>query len=463
MHDFESDQPASPDASRPRGGFSLRLAAASFAFTSFVLGGLLFGWLFLANWRILIQFNSTRVQIPSGPAITLPAVPDISALPQPRAPVASVVGPAQKPDVEKEQEVELPEWSGTSRHNILLLGIDHRDDEPIDGSRSDTIMVVSIDPASKSVVMVSFPRDLWVSIPGYYNQRINVAHMVGGPALVSRTLEANFGLRIHHYARINFHGFEQIVDELGGVIVDVERTIKDDEYPTEDYGIMRILIPPGPQLMDGRTALHFARSRHSENDFGRARRQQRLLVAMRDRGLQLNMLPKVPSLVGLVNEAIQTDIGVTDLLALARLGSQIEAERVKSVVVDTDYADPFVGAEGEQLLMPRRADVQRAIAKAFAEASGQWARLEVLNGTTQVGIARRLADQLATAGYEVVRVDTADRTDYAETSVVVLNGNERAASTIANRLRIPSSAIQVSPVAGAAADLRIILGRNFRP
>jgi len=463
MLDFVPDWPASPDEDHPKGGFSVRLAFASFAFTSFVLGGLLFGWLFLANWRILIQFNSTRVQIPNGPMITLPAAPDVSALPQPRAPIASAPGPTQKPEAETEQVVDLPEWAGTSRINILLLGIDHRDDEPIDGSRSDTILVVSIDPASKSVVMVSFPRDLWVSIPGYFNQRINVAHTMGGPALVSRTIEANFGLRMHYYARINFRGFEQIVDELGGVIVDVERTIKDDEYPTEDYGIMRILIPPGPQLMDGRTALHFARSRHSENDFGRARRQQRLLVAMRDRGLQLNILPKVPSLVGLVNEAIQTDIGVTDMLALARLGSQIEADRVKAVVVDTDYADPFVGAGGEQLLMPRRADVQRAIAKAFAEASGQWARLEVLNGTAQVGIARRLADQLATAGYEVVRVDTADRTDYAETALVVLNGNERAASTLANRLKIPTSAIQVSPVSGTAADLRIILGQNFRP
>ncbi len=460
MQSPDLDRPPSHEPDAPRGGFSFRLAFASFALTGFVLGGFLFGWLFLANWRILVQFNSTRVQIPHGPIITLPAAPDIIAVPQPRPPIVVASKPTGKP---ADEELKLPEWSGTSRVNILLLGIDHRDDEPIDGSRSDTIMVVSIDPATKSVVMVSLPRDLWVSIPGHYNQRINVAHTLGGPPLVSRTIEANFGLRIHYYARIDFRGFEEIVDELGGVIVDVERTIKDDEYPTEDYGIMRILIPPGPQLMNGRTALQYARSRHSENDFGRARRQQRLLMAMRDRGLQLNMLPKVPSLIGLVNKAIQTDVGLTDMIALANLGSQVQTERVKSVVVDTEYADPFIGAAGENLLMPRRADVTRAMARAFAEASGQWARLEVLNGTSRVGIARRLADQLATAGYDVVKVDTADRTDYAETSVQVLNGNERAAAIIAGRLKLPTTAIQMAPVPGATADVRIILGRNFQP
>jgi LCP family protein required for cell wall assembly len=311
---------------------------------------------------------------------------------QPRPPIASEGKPTVAAPAEAQPD--LPEWSGTKRVNILLLGIDHRDDEPIDGSRSDTIMVVSIDPLSKSVVMVSLPRDLWVSIPGYFQQRINVAHSAGGPALVGRTIEANFGIRIDHFARINFRGFEEIVDAVGGVIVDAERTIKDDEYPTEDYGVMRLFIPPGPQHMDGRTALQYARSRHSENDFGRARRQQRVLMALRDRGLQLNILPKVPSLIGLVQKAIQTDVGVTDMLALARLGSEIERDRIKSVVVDVNLADPFVGSSGEDLLMPRRADIQRAITRAFAEASGQTARVEVLNGTNRAGIARSLGDQL---------------------------------------------------------------------
>ncbi len=456
QHPFEDFGPPSPPPLWA--GFNLHLAAFSFAFTTFVLGGFVFGWLFLTNWKVLVQVQSTEVRLPNGPIISVPTRPDVAVAPNPPR------GPALAPSVpQSETGPALPEWTGQARVNMLLLGIDHRDDESIDGSRSDTIMVVSIDPPSKSVVMVSFPRDLWVNIPGHYNQRINVAHAVGGPALVSRTIEANFGIMINNYARIDFRGFEQIVDSLDGVIVDVEETIKDDEYPTEDYGIMRLYIAPGPQIMDGKLALQYARSRHGRGDFSRARRQQRVLVALRERGLQLNILPKVPSLVGLVQRALQTDVGVTEMLRFARLGSEIERDRIRSIVVDSTLADPFLGPSGEDLLMPRRADIQRAIARAFAEASGQTARVEVLNGTARDGIARRLADQLAAAGYDVVRVDTADRRDYAETSVVSLSGDQRAAATLASRLRLPSSAVRLAPVANSPADVRVIVGGNFQP
>ncbi len=447
-----------PPPPRHGAGFNPRQAALSFAFTSFVLGGFAFGWLFLTNWHLLVQLQSARVQLPSGPSISLPTGADSALVPQ--SPSGLVPGPSVP---QSEAGPTLPEWTGNDRVNVLLLGIDHRDDEPVDGSRSDTVMVVSIDPPSKSVVMVSFPRDLWVNIPGYYNQRINVAHAVGGPSLVARTIETNFGIRINNYARIDFRGFEQIVDSLGGVIIDVEETIKDDEYPTEDYGVMRLYIAPGPQMMDGKLALQYARSRHGRGDFSRARRQQRVLVALRERGLQLNILPKVPSLVGLVQRALQTDVGVTEMLRFARLGSEIERDRIRSIIVDSTLADPFVGPSGEDLLMPRRADIQRAIARAFAEASGQSARVEVLNGTPRDGIALRLADQLAAAGYDVVRVDTADRRDYAETSVVSLSGDQRAAATLATRLRLPTSAVQVAPNPNSLVEVRVIVGGNFQP
>jgi hypothetical protein len=133
------------------------------------------------------------------------------------------------------------------------------------------------------------------------------------------------------------------------------------------------------------------------------------------------------------------------------------------VVVDVNLADPFVGSSGEDLLMPRRADIQRAITRAFAEASGQTARVEVLNGTNRAGIARSLGDQLAAAGYDVVRIDTADRTDYNDTSLVILNGDQRAATTLAARLRLPQSAVQLAPVPNSPADIRIILGSDYRP
>ncbi|MCC6176588.1 MAG: LCP family protein [Chloroflexi bacterium] len=462
--DFHLPPPPPPD--QRRGGFSPRHALLSFAFATFVLGGFSFGWLFLANWKILLTFNSTpmTVKVPGGPSISVPAPPGVAVQPRPTPHVVVPnATPAAVAAAESEPTIDIPEWKGAKRLNILLLGIDHRDDEPLDGSRSDTIMVVSIDPISKSAVMVSLPRDLWVSIPGYYNQRINVAHAVGGPDLTAATVKANFGISIDHYARVDFRGFEQMVDAAGGVIVDVERPVKDDEYPTEDYGVMRLYFPPGPVLLDGHMALQYARSRHSENDFGRAARQQRVLIALRDRALQLNMIAKLPTLIPLAQKAVSTDIGIAEMTSLAGLGWGIQRDRIKSLVVDAALSDPFVGPNGEDLLMPRRADIQRAIVHAFNEASGQTAKLEVLNGTIRPGLAKQAADRLAGAGYEVVRIADADRTDYQDTTIEVLTGNERAASVLATRLKLPPSAIKVTPLAGATADIRIVLGRTYTP
>jgi LCP family protein required for cell wall assembly len=457
-----------PQPPARRGIFSVRSALLSFAFATFVLGGFSFGLLFLANWRLLASFQAARIPLPGGPAIAVPGVPDVRPLP--RVPGGDVVLPpvpaaTVQPEVAAKPDplTDIPEWTKTKRLNILLLGIDHRDDEPIDGSRSDTIMVVSIDPPSKSVVMVSLPRDLVVTIPGFYQQRINVAHAVGGPALVAQTIQANFGIPIDNFARVDFSGFEQVVDAVGGVIIDVERPVKDDEYPTEDYGVMRVFIPPGPALLDGKTALMYARSRHGESDFGRAKRQQRVLVALRERALQLNIVPKVPALLALAQKSIATDLDAGSMVSLGRLGLELDRDRIKALVVDGNYADELIGPNGENFLAPRRQDIQRAIVRAFSEAAGQVARVEVLNGTDRVGVARQLADQLSRAGYDVTRVDDADRNDYPNTTIEVLNGNQRAAGVLAARLRVPQTAIKVVEAPSATADLRVIVGRSQQP
>src|SRR6185295_6233958 len=103
--------------------------------------------------------------------------------------------------------------------------------------------------------------------------------------------------------RVDFTGFEQVVDAVGGIILDAERPVKDDEYPTEDYGVMRVFLPPGPILLDGKSALMYARSRHSESDFGRSRRQQQVLVALRERALQMGVVSKVPTLLKIAQKA----------------------------------------------------------------------------------------------------------------------------------------------------------------
>ena len=120
-----------------------------------------------------------------------------------------------------------------------------------------------------------------------------------------RTITNDFGIPIQFYARVDFRGFEELVDQVGGVMVDVDRPVKDDEYPTDNYGYQQIYYAPGPQLLDGVHALQYARSRHGTNDFSRARRQQMVIVALRDRALQLNMLSKAPSMAGIVRESLE--------------------------------------------------------------------------------------------------------------------------------------------------------------
>ncbi len=446
----------------------------------FTLGGLIFGLVFLRNVNTIIA-RSTPVELtipgevaaaqaaPPAQEAELPGIlPEeiergISGLPAAIATMIPVAPAAEAPPpaAEVEQLEPLPTWNGTDRVNILLLGIDRRAEEPADTTRTDTMMVISVDPVAHSAVMLSFPRDLWVNIPGYGEQRINVAHSIGGPNLAARTIEANFGMPMHYWARIDFDGFRKIVNTLDGVLIDVERPIKDDEYPTADYGYQRVYIPPGPQVMDGETALIYARSRHSESDFGRAHRQQRVLLAMRERALQFNILPKLPQLYTEANEAVFSNMELADMLSLAGLANELDSGRVSSVVFDTNYATPFEGEAGQQLLQPNYGAIAYVIARVNAGLEPEPARLEILNGSEVEGLAARTGDLLASWGFEIVSIAPADRTDYQGTQIVVLGNRLQSAERLAEALGLPPDAVRSEPTPGSYADLRIIVGNGF--
>src|SRR6266536_5185398 len=160
-------QPYEPFGSGPdrpperHGGFSPRSALLTFAFATFVLGGFSFGWLFLSNYKLLLSFEMTQVGVRGGPSVIVPIPNPPGVIPRrpPGGPTVVVVPGEPTPTPEPTPGrvvIDGPDWKGTKRLNILLLGIDHRPDEPVDGSRSDTVMVVSIDPPSKSAVMMSF-------------------------------------------------------------------------------------------------------------------------------------------------------------------------------------------------------------------------------------------------------------------------------------------------------------------
>ena len=191
-------------------------------------------------------------------------------------------------------------WNGTNRVTILILGLDYADwqsEDRLGPARSDTMILLTIDPGSMTAGMLSIPRDLWVTMPGILGyHKINTAHRFGelyempggGPGLASRTVEQLLGVKIDYYARIDFYAFESFIDELGGIEVNVPEEIKVD--PIGEHNT--VVLKPGTQLLDGPTALGYARNRYTaDGDFDRSARQHQVIMAIRNRILSLNMLP----------------------------------------------------------------------------------------------------------------------------------------------------------------------------
>ncbi len=170
--------------------------------------------------------------------------------------------------------------------DIVIMGVDAR---PGEGylTRADSIMLMNVAPGRLRVSLLSIPRDVFIQVPGYGEQRLNTINMLGeqeaagsGPTLLKASLRESFGVEVERYVRLDFSGFEAIIDAVGGVDIDVPKLIVDYEYPTEDGGVMTVRFEPGRQHMDGERALQYARTRHQDDDYQRAARQQQVLDAL---------------------------------------------------------------------------------------------------------------------------------------------------------------------------------------
>ncbi len=384
-------------------------------------------------------------------------------------------------------EFVLPDWQGKERVNILLLGIDQRTYE--EGPwRTDTMILVTIDPATKSAGMLSIPRDLWVPIPGFQESRINNAHFFGdltkypggGPALAKKTVQYNFGLPVQYYVRLNFTAFEKLVDLIGGIDVQVERTIDDPEYPQEGGpGVEPFHIDAGMRHMDGKTALKYARSRHEDpmGDFGRAHRQQQVMLAVRDKALKANMLPQLlphsGELVTTLGDAIQTDLSMQQMLALVKLGSEIDRSHIKSVYIDQTMTLPYETPDKDQVLIPLRDEIRKVrdslltpppVASGTALPPDPPASIAVQNGTGTAGLAGQTAEALKAKGFNVVQYGNTDdnRSDYLQTQILVYTGRTAAAQALADALQVSLSTIQPMSNTNGSVDIRVILGADYR-
>jgi LCP family protein required for cell wall assembly len=250
-----------------------------------------------------------------------------------------------------------------NRANLLLVGIDRRGGEGW-AYRTDTIVVVTVDPVMGSAGMLSIPRDLQLPIPGHGEDRINTANVYGsrdddpnaGPALLKATIEANFGIPIDGYLMADFGTFEKIVDALGGIDVDVPRALDDTHYPDprpgDPYAFRTVHFDAGRQHMNGRRALVYARSRMSTSDFDRAKRQQLILLAIRDKALSLESIPRWPQLATTIVDGLKTDMAPGDLFRLALFAARIDRSRLKQVVLEHPLVVSYRRSDGAAVQLP---------------------------------------------------------------------------------------------------------------
>jgi LCP family protein required for cell wall assembly len=275
--------------------------------------------------------------------------------------------PVQQVTLNDGRSITLVPWDGNSRFTVLVVGLDRRPGETGLAYRTDTMMLASLDPASHSLGILSIPRDLYVEVPGYSElQRVNSPMVLGelkqpgfGPELMMQTVQYNLGIRVHDYVAVDFNTFIKIIDTIGGVEIDVPYNISDPQYPDMNYGYDPFYIRAGLQHLDGLTALKYARTRHGDNDFQRAQRQQQVLYAIRDKVLDLDMLPQLivqaPTLWNDVSAGVSTGLVFDQLIQLALYLKDIPGENIKTGVIDENYTIGYTTSQGAAVLVPDRA------------------------------------------------------------------------------------------------------------
>jgi LCP family protein required for cell wall assembly len=293
----------------------------------------------------------------------------------------------------------------------------------------DSIMVASLDPTAGTVSMFSIPRDYYVKSPEFGTHKINEMYRnfkkeMGDDAysMFAKAASLVTGQDVPYYIRVDFNGFVDVVDALGGITVDVKEAISDPYYPNDnDDGYTLFQIQPGVQQMDGETALKYARSRKTTSDFDRSRRQQQVLMAIKDKAMSENILTN-PALIGklykTISESLNTNLSLTEMITLASLARKIDRTHVISKVLTDDPLN-----EGGFLYTPERQltgglfgllpigdnlDQIHQYADLVLNQRDMFfnpARVEVLNATKEPGIARAKADALKRFGFNVVNID----------------------------------------------------------
>jgi LCP family protein required for cell wall assembly len=400
-------------------------------------------------------------------------------------------GPAvPQPPAGEVPGLELPTWDGASRVNILVMGLDYADwySPERDGPpKTDSMILFTYDPVTESAAMISIPRDLWVNIPGFGQNKINQAYPLGegarvpggGPGLAAKTVEELLGVEIHYYAQINFKAFVDFINFIGGVCVMVEQPME-----LEVIGkFIDVKLEPGEACMKGEHLLAYIRNRYvNDGDFDRSRRQQQAIIAIRDRILtttvQYMIIEDPLALWNIFSSGIQTNIPFDSALSLGLDALTINPEQIgQYVLAPPNYVQYATSPDGlQEILKPMTTNIRELRDEIFTAgamvgpvAAGgdpvallktEDASVGVFNGSSVGGLAGATQDYLITTGIRVIEIGNANYVN--QTTIYDYTGNPYTVQFLVNLMGIHKTRIFNSYDPGSAMDVRIELGDDWR-
>jgi len=442
----------------------------------------------LAGMLAYMAFTGVRKLISTWEMTSLPGVtifqgstptPGLPGQDQPTTLPPPVTGPLPIP------------WDGASRVNMLVMGLDYRDWEAGQGApRTDTMILLSIDPVTKTAAMLSIPRDLWVTIPTFSEpDRINTAYRAGelykypggGPGLAMKTVEGLLGLKIDYFAQIDFYAFEKFIDEIGGIEIDIPSKVK-----ISPIGGHIITIKKGLQTLNGSLALAYARARYTEGgDFDRANRQQLVIMAIRKRLMEPKGFPNLVEHATQIYTDLSAGIHTNMTLDLA-----IKVAWLAYSVPEKDFLQGVIGPEqtafaksptGDDVLKPLPVKIRLLRDEIFSSSGllgpaavvgfgnftntldlvkAENARIFIYNGAATPGLATRTMDYLKNLGINILGTGDAQQvTTY--TTIIDSTGNPQTIKYLVDLMKISSQKILFRYDPASQTDITVILGYDW--
>jgi polyisoprenyl-teichoic acid--peptidoglycan teichoic acid transferase len=361
------------------------------------------------------------------------------------------------------------------RINILVLGLDSgatasgkqlnvRSEAA--ATRTDTMILVSVDPESHKVGILWIPRDSRVKIPGRAAlEKATHAHAYGGPSLAMQTVAQLLGVDIQYYVRTDFQGFARIVDVLGGIPIHINQNM---QYEDPFQGL-KIDLKAGDQVLNGDKALQFVRFRkYPTGDIGRVQAQQQFAKAVIAKVLQVGTIPKIPSIANEAMKWVDTNVEPSRVLSLANIARQVKETDIQIGMLPGEARDIVEHGAAVSYWVLDDAGVKKMVdrvIRGIEVAQNQKITVEVLDGSNRTAALTAASKALTDAGFVITKTGAADRKDYAATQFISRKESLDPAKEVARILSAaaPKSQIIGKVVKDSKADVTVIIGKDYTP